>query len=161
MKMLVTPKYIKEYTSIGKNIDDAILLEAIEIISLTRLKPVLGDAYDIVLSWTYVDQAGKLQLSDNVPSYAYELITDYIQPLVSRWVVAHLYKTLTWKTRNAGNVQYQGEGYSVVTMQDADKMRVEMENIAQTYAYRLYDHLEEVGMPRGERPNRSPIYFPR
>lgn len=162
MRLLISGEKIKRITSVGKNVEEGTLTEAVEIVQVTNLRSILGkETYEKILGFTHVDQAsGKLVLNNAVPEWLPELIEDYIQPYMARKVVARLYSQITFKTRNAGVTTYNGQDFGVATMADADRMRIEMNNVAQTYAQLLQDKCKELGLSVGCKPNRSPIYFP-
>lgn len=160
-KLLITPSKVKQITSIGKNVDENMLNETIEIVQRTNLRSILGkETYDVILGYLHVDEAGKLVLNDSVPQWLPELISDYIQPYMAKKIVARLYQQITFKVRSAGVASYSGQDFAIVSMQDAQRMRVEYDNIAQTYAQDLQDRCKELGLSVGCKPNRSPIYFP-
>lgn len=131
--LLITPQYLKQYSVVGDNVDEAYITPAIIDSQLMGLQPIIGTMlYDNLCQ----------MVDDGIMTAEYqELLDNYITPYLLNKTQAYLMMNLFAKQRNAGIVNYLDTNQQNTDIAQVKFLRADFENKATFYAQRLADYL--------------------
>ena len=131
--LLINPQYIKQYSTVGDNVDDNYITPAIIDAQLMGLQPIVGTMlYDCLCEM--VD-------TKTVTTEYQELLDNYITPYLLNKTQAYLLMNLFAKQRNAGVVQYLDVNQQQIDISQVKFLKADFESKATFYAQRLADFL--------------------
>lgn len=131
--LLINPQYIKQYSTVGDNVDEAYITPAIMDAQLMGLQPIIG---------TYLYDNLCEMVSENILTAEYkELLDNYIVPYLLQKTQTFLLMNLFAKQRNAGVVQYLDTNQQQLDISQVKFIKAEFENKATFYATRMTDYL--------------------
>ena len=144
--LLISPEYIKQYSTVGDNVDDGYLTPAIIDSQLMGLQPIVGTMlYDNLCQ----------MVEDNTLTTEYQtLIDNFIAPYLLNKTQAYLCMNLYAKQRNAGMVTYLDTNQQQLDISAVKFIKAEFESKSTFYANRLVDFLTANSSTYPEYNNR-------
>lgn len=131
--LLITPQYLKQYSTIGDNVDEAYITPAVVNAQIIGLQPIIGTMLYDKLCQMVTEKT----LTDDYK----HLLDNYIAPYLLNKTQAYLLMNLFAKQRNAGVVQYLDVNQQQIDIAQVKFLKAEFENLATFYAQRLADYL--------------------
>ncbi len=131
--LLINAQYIKQYSTVGDNTDEAYITPAIMDAQLMGLQPIIGTMlYDNLCT----------MVQENILTDPYkELLDNYITPYLLNKTQAYLLMNLFAKQRNAGVVTYLDTNQQNLDIAQVKFIKAEFDNKATFYAQRMADYL--------------------
>lgn len=132
--LIVTTEYIKTFSTVSDNLDDAIIIPSIINAQLIGLQPIIGTKlYDCICS----------KIENKALSGDYkELVDNYISLYLLMAVQADLCVANYSKQHNAGNVIYTDTNYSNTPLSEVKFLEQHWLDKASFYANRLTSYLK-------------------
>lgn len=131
--LLISAQYIKQYSTVGDNVDEAYITPAIIDAQLMGLQPIIGTMlYDNLCEMASTDTMTE--------DYQY-LLDNYITPYLLNKTQTYLLMNLFAKQRNAGVVQYLDTNQQQIDISQVKFLKADFENKSTFYAQRMADYL--------------------
>lgn len=131
--LLINAQYIKQYSTVGDNVDDAYITPAIMDAQLMGLQPIIGTML--------YDNLCEMIETHTLTNVCQELIDNYIAPYLLNKVQSYLCMNLFAKQRNAGMVTYLDTNQQQLDISSVKFIKAEFESKATFYANRMVDYL--------------------
>lgn len=135
MILFINVNYIKDRTTIERNVDDNKIAPFILKVQETHLQMALGSSfyYHILDSFD----------TGNVTPAETELIDDFIKPMVAEWAYYEAYPHIAIKATNKSISRERSEYSEPVGMEDIKWMRNSIRNMAEFYTKRIIKHIRD------------------
>lgn len=131
--LLISPQYIKQYSTVGDNVDEAYITPAIIDAQLMGLQPIIGTMlYDALC---------EMVSTSTLTDHCKVLLDNYIAPYLLNKTQANLQMKLFSKQRNAGVVTYLDTNQQNIDISTVKFIKADYDNRADFYANRLMDYL--------------------
>lgn len=131
--LLINPQYIKQYSTVGDNVDDCYLVPAIIDSQLIGLQPIIGTML--------YDSLCEMVDTNTMTAECKALVDNFITPYLLNKVQAYLLMNLYAKQRNAGVVTYLDTNQQNLDIASVKYIKAEFESKATFYANRMVDYL--------------------
>lgn len=126
--LILTPKFIKDTTSVHSNVDDNLLVPIIQDCQRLFVERILGSAlYDEILT-----QVKAKTLTDLNKT----LINDHLALAMQRYITAKYLRQGSYKITNKGTVNMNGDNASLTSKGELIEQAQDFMNRAEEYAQR-------------------------
>lgn len=129
----ISTTYLKENTTIEDNVDDNKLVPFIYKVQDTHLQQILGTTF-----YTHLKEA---VINSTLNSDETTLLRDFIQPMVSEWVLYESIPFLSFKMTNKAVSTENSEYSTPSTIDDIKYLRNTVRDVAEFYSSRLVKYL--------------------
>lgn len=135
--LFITCQYVKQFSTVGDNTDDAYITPAIMDAQLIDLQGVIGtNLYDKIAELIDNETIG----STGKEPYK-QLLDNYIAPYLLHKCQSYLLINLMAKERNAGVVTYYDNNQTQMQLSEVKFIKSEFDNKASFYGRRMMDWL--------------------
>lgn len=160
----ISPKYVKDSTTIQQNVDDNIILPYIQRVQDIHLQQALGTDF-----FNHLKEQVK---SSSLTNDEEDLLRMYVQPMLSEWTFYEVMPHLNYKFTNKAASKESSEFSQPSSLTELKYLRQSVRDMAEFYTERLNKYLcanselfpEYVQTGQNLNPNKksyfSGIYIP-
>jgi hypothetical protein len=158
----IDPVYLKQHTSLNNNVDDKLILEAIQTAQDMYILPIVGNG--IYKQIEFEISAGTIVSDTNY----YFLLTNFLQPCLAASTMMHLLPFIEFQFKNRGVVTQKSEFSEPAKREDVEWIIEKYREKAAFYAQRTTQFLvanpdifENYLNPQlGTNGNGADLYYP-